>query len=370
MNVGGPAVQISGLMRGIDPGEFNQVLVTGHCDTDEADYLDTQAPDVPATRIEGLGRAVRPTDDVMAIRQLARLIRDFEPDIIHTHTAKAGLVGRVAVQVARSQARVVHTYHGHLLHGYFSPAKTRAVIALERTLAKRTDRLVAVGFQVRDDLLAAGIGSLDQFTVIPPGLTLGTAPSREQARADLGIPGDTVVISMIGRLTGIKRVDRFADVVARIKQRSSNVTFLVAGEGSEAAGLGQRVSAETLQVRMLGWRSDVERLLAASDALVLTSDNEGTPLSLIQAALAGLPVVATNVGSVSEVVLDGETGLLCDTDSNAIAEALTQLIESPDRRRRMGARARRLAESRYGVSRLVADHEGLYRGLVDPLARP
>ena len=363
MNVGGPAVQVSGLMRELVAPDFEQLLLTGYCASDEADYLETQAPDVSATRIEGLGRALKASDDLRALGTIVRHIREFEPDIVHTHTAKAGVLGRLAARASRAKPRVVHTFHGHLLHGYFSPPMTRAVIELERLLARGTDALVAVGPQVRDDLLEARIGRPNQYSVIPPGLSLAPTLDRAAARAVLGV-GDGPVVAFVGRLTAIKRPDRFADVAEAVRDRGLDVTFLVAGAGDLAGELEQRVHHQRLPVKMLGWRSDVELILAAADAVILTSDNEGTPVSLIQAALAGLPVIATDVGSVKDVVVDQETGWLAPTDATALANAVETWLSLPDFGQSVGQAARVRAETVYGVQRLAADYAEVYSRLV------
>ena len=363
MNVGGPAVQISGLMRGLDLDLFEQRLITGFCGYDEADYLETQAPDVLATRIVGLGRALNVRDDSKAVPEIIRQIREFKPHIIHTHTAKAGVLGRVAAKTSLTQSKLVHTFHGHLLHGYFSPRKTQLVRGVENILARGTNKLVAVGPQVRDDLLEAKIGRSGQYVIIPPGLTLGTIPKKAATRNLLGLPTDATVVSFIGRLTGIKRVDRFADAVALVSQSLPGIKFLVAGAGDQEAGLAERIRQQDLPITLLGWRSDIEVILGASDLLVLTSDNEGTPLSLIQAALAGLPVVATDVGSVKDVVLDGTTGILCHKDPTEIANAMIRLVNDHALATRMGVAAKEFAEGHFGVSRLVADHQNLYQDL-------
>jgi len=364
MNVGGPAVQISGLMRGLDSELFDQRLITGFCDVSEADYLETQARDVSATRVTGLGRALSLRDDSKAIPGIIQQIREFKPDIIHTHTAKAGVLGRIAAKSSFSQAHLVHTFHGHLLNGYFSPRKTQLVRGLESFSARGTDRLVAVGPQVRDDLLAAKIGRADQYVIIPPGLQLATIPQGFEARKSLGISHGATVVSFIGRLTGIKRVDRFAEAVAIVAKTNPEIRFLVAGSGDQETALADQIKQKSLPVTLLGWRSDIETILSASDLLVLTSDNEGTPLSLIQAALVGIPVVATNVGSVKDVVLDDTTGILCSKDPSEIAEAILKLVNNPELSQRMGTAAKEFADGRFGVSRLVNDHQDLYHDLM------
>lgn len=366
MNVGGPAIQVTGLMRELDPARFDQQLFTGWCADDEADYLLTQAPDVTVTRINGLGRAIKPGDDLAAVRTLHQEIRNFQPHIIHTHTAKAGALVRPTAIASRSGALLVHTYHGHLLHGYFSPAKTRALIALERALAKHTARLVAVGAQVRDDLLSAGIGDAHQFSIIAPGLEFPAPPSRAQAREALGLSSSAIVISLIGRLTGIKRVDRFVEMAELVHAAlpDCELQFLVAGDGDAGPTLTSMLRERDLPVTQLGWRTDISRILAATDVLTLTSDNEGTPISLIQAAMAGVPVVATNVGSVKDVVLDDQTGLLAEPTPQSLALHVCSLVENPELRRRLGSTAHEYAQGRYSVQRLAGDHEEMYEQLV------
>ena len=362
MNVGGPAVQISGLMRGLPKSDFDQRLFTGFCDDDEADFLETQATDVPAFRIPGLGRSVRPTDDVQALRALIKEIRTFRPNIIHTHTTKAGVLGRTAGRLSGTDVTLVHTYHGHLLHGYFSPVKTRAVIGVERLLAQTTTQLVAVGSQVRDDLLAANVGKPHQFAVIPPGLALPTGPSKTHARTSLNIPKDVPVIGFIGRLTAIKRPDRFAEVVRNVNAQRPEVHFLVAGAGDQAESL--RLAIEGLPVTMLGWRDDVETVLSACDSVLLTSDNEGTPLSLIQAGMAGLPVIASDVGSVRDVVIDGQTGWLTRVTSDDLSRAVLNCLDDPHEATRRGLAGKAHTVAAFGVQRFLEDHAGMYCGLV------
>lgn len=360
MNVGGPAVEIAELMRGLDPAEFEQTLVTGWCADDEADYLQTQAPDVPSIRIDGFGRKVRPWDDARAVTDLVSLIRSQRPDIVHTHTAKAGVVGRLAAKASGRSAHVVHTFHGHLLHGYFSPAKTGAVIATERGLARITDRIITVGARVRDDLLAAGIGRPAQYTVIYSGVQLGSMPDRARARAELDVPDRARAVLFMGRITGIKRPDRLVDVAARLRDEP-DLIFLVAGAGNEEASMRSRAAELNLPIRFLGWRSDIETLLAASDALILTSDNEGTPLSLVQGGLAGLPAVASDVGSVDEVVIDGRTGLLAPPDAAPLAAALRRILDDPELSRELGEQGRVFAQERFGMAAFLDGHARVYQ---------
>jgi glycosyltransferase involved in cell wall biosynthesis len=339
MNVGGPAELLVQLLEHLPEHE----LLTGEVDSGEADHLELRAPDTPFARVPGLGRSPRLGNDLRALAFLTRELRRRRPDLVHTHTAKAGALGRVAAGIARVPA-VVHTFHGHLLHGYFSPLVTRAVITTERTLARRTDRLVAVGARVRDDLLAAGIGRTEQYTVIPPGIQLPPPPSRAEARQRLGLPHDATVVASVGRLIQVKRPDRMLAVAALLP----DVTFVVAGEGP----LLDRTREDAPgNVRFLGWRSDVETVWAAADVALLTSDNEGMPVSLVEAALCGTPAVATDVGSVAEVVI----GEVTATHPAALAAAVRRVLAQD-----LGPQAMLSARERFGVDAMVSSHAALY----------
>lgn len=365
MNVGGPAVQVSGLMRGFDQELFDQELLTGYCAVDEADYLEKVATDVKAIRIDGLGRSIKPLADLMSLFTIIKEIRRFKPDVIHTHTAKAGVVGRIASILSGHRSIRVHTFHGHLLHGYFGAVKTKLVILIEKVLALFTDQLLAVGKKVQDDLISAGIGNLNKFAVMPPGLQLEKVPSKEEARIELGLDPDKIYCAFIGRITQIKRPDRFLDVVSKVKATGTNLHFVVAGAGERLDYCQERTSNENLPVTFFGWREDIEVVLAAADFVILTSDNEGTPLSLIQAGMAGIPVVATNVGSTDEIVVDGETGFLTDISVDQLAEAVIKLAKDSDLRAKMGSAGYEYTMARYGVARLVKDHQDLYLRLLN-----
>ncbi len=369
MNVGGPAVQVSGLMRGFNTVAFDQRLFTGFCATDEADYLDTVATDIQAIRIEGFGRRVSLGGDLKAFISLVIAIRDFKPHIIHTHTAKAGFLGRIASVVSLQPSIRIHTFHGHLLNGYFGRFKRSLVVIAEKFLALFTHELLAVGDKVRKDLLQAGIGSTSKFGLMPPGLELGHLPSREDSRAAFDLPSDNLQCAFIGRVTQIKRPDRFLDVVSEIKNRGINLNFFIAGDGELLDMCRERISREVLPVKILGWQSDIERVLSAADMVVLTSDNEGTPLSLIQAGMARLPVVTTKVGSVPEIVLHEKTGIVVNLDVQEIANALEKLFNDKGLRTRLGTAAQDFTLSNFGVKRLVMDHEELYKKLLSSRAK-
>ena len=364
MNIGGPAVQVSGLMRGLNATEFDHRLYTGFCADDEADYLVTVATDVTASRIEGFGRRVSLSGDVKAFFSLVREIRSFKPHVVHTHTAKAGFLGRIASIVSFHPSIRVHTFHGHLLNGYFSSFKRFLVVLAEKILAMFSHQLLAVGNKVMEDLLAAGVGTLKKFSLMPPGLQISALPNKIASRDFYGLSSQKLQCAFIGRVTRIKRPDRFLDVVSETERRGLDIKFFIAGDGELLENCRARIAREDLPVKILGWQSNIERVLAATDIVVLTSDNEGTPLSLIQAGISGLPVVTTRVGSVPEVVLEGITGFVTDLDVQKIADALEKLAKSAELRARMGASAQEFTLSNFGVDRLVNDHELLYKKLL------
>ena len=360
MNVGGPAVQISNLMRGLDPKIFDQKLITGYCEQNEIDYLELNAPEIPCTRIKGFGRRVSLKEDLLAFFYLAREIKKFKPDYIHTHTAKAGVLGRIAAILVFSRAKLIHTFHGHLLHGYFSPFKTKLVVLIEKLLATRSTTLVSVGEQVRDDLLAAGVGRQDQFRIIPPGVYLGAIPKSHLIRTSLDIPESSTVITFLGRITKVKRPDRFAQVALQISKQTPNIYFLIVGSGELEEILKSELSTISSKVKFLGWRNDIENILEATDIMLLTSDNEGTPVSAIQAGMAGIPTVSTNVGSVSKIIEDGVSGILTSLNPNEIVEQLQKLIRDTKLRQTLGERAKLDITERFSVSQLIKKHEEIY----------
>jgi len=368
MNVGGPALAVTTLTRGLPADRFDTRLLVGDVGPGEADWLSLRAAGagLDVVRVPGLGRAPDPLADLSALARLVAETRSFRPHIVHTHTAKAGALGRSAAIACRVPV-TVHTFHGHLLNGYFSPAVTRAVALTERALAWRTTRLVAVGATVRDELLAAGVGRPEQYTVMAPGLTLPPPPTRAEARALLRLPaGDRPVVAFVARLTAVKRPDRFVEAARLIAADHPDALFAVAGEGDQAGAM--RAQAEPLgdAVRFLGWRGDVETVYAASDVVLLTSDNEGMPVSLIEAAHAGRPAVTTDVGSAAEVVVDGRTGFVVGKTAAALAEATGRLLADADLRATMGRAASEGAGQLFTPERLITDTAALYDEITGP----
>ncbi|MCX6437272.1 MAG: glycosyltransferase, partial [Actinobacteria bacterium] len=298
--------------------------------------------------------------DLSSFFALVKLIRKIKPDVIHTHTAKAGVLGRLASIVAGGRAKRVHTFHGHLLHGYFSAPKRTIMISMERTLALFTFRIIAIGNVVKNDLLAVGIGSVKKFLVFFPGLPEPKPVDRIAKRNELGLDAATLYCTFVGRLTYIKRPDRLLDVAVLLEARGIKVHFLVAGEGEQFESSKERARHDKLPMTFLGWRSDTDAILVASDIAILCSDNECIPLTLIQAAQAALPIVATNVGSISDIVVDGTNGLLTDVSAGALADAIEKLANQPSLRASMGAAGKKRSHELFSLTRMISDHSLLY----------
>ena len=284
--------------------------------------------------------------------------------------AAAALYNRSAA--AQDRARLVHTYHGHVLEGYFSRAKTAIFVGIERLLARSTDRLIAISPAIRDELLVEHrIGHPGQYRVIPLGFDLSALAAvddraRAQARASLGLDHASKVVTTVGRLTAIKQHHLFLETARLVAAGDPSAVFLIAGDGELRAPLEQTARDFGLagRVRFLGWRRDLATIYGATDVFLLTSRNEGTPVALIESLAAGVPGVSTDVGGVRDV-LGGDLGAVAPFGrAEALASAVAQLLADPARRRAMGERGRASVVARYGVDRLVDDIDGLYRELL------
>jgi glycosyltransferase involved in cell wall biosynthesis len=375
LNMGGPALHVVYLTAGLRKRGYDTTLVAGTLARGEdsmafvADGLDVQV-----VRIDELGREISPLRDLAATLRLAQLIRRERPQILHTHTAKAGTVGRVAALLAgrHKPPIVVHTFHGHVLRGYFGPVRSRFFRLLERWLASHTTALIAVSPQVRDDLVALGVAPRERFVVVRLGIELeervaGERNGRAESRRYLGIPDGRFAVGWIGRMTGVKRTDDVLVSFKQLRDDGVDAVLCMVGDGPDRRQLERRAKELGLirETLFLGYQEDVAPYYAAFDALVLPSGNEGTPVSVIEALAAGRPVVATRVGGVPDVVRDGEDGFLVEAGAtDELAERLARLARDPQLRERMGSEGRARVLPRYAVDRLVDDVDRLYRSLL------
>ena len=389
LNVGGPSIQAITLSDRLTSRGIDTLLVHGRLGDAEGDMRYLLSAGVETRYLPALRRPVAPLHDAVALARILDILRAFRPHIVHTHMAKAGTLGRLAAAIynrtsgRHGRARVVHTYHGHVLEGYFGSQTATFFTWTERQLARLTDAIVAISPQIRNELVDEfHIGRADRYVVVPLGFDLTgllaiDADARRRARAalrseiggasDIDIDIDAHVVTTVGRLTAIKQHRLFLETARRLAGRDPGAVFLIAGDGelrSDLEDLARQFGIAD-RVRFLGWRRDLATIYAATDVFLLTSRNEGTPVALIESLAAGVPGVSTDVGGVGDVIDSEAVGLLAPFgDAKALAQHVATLLADPERRRAMGARGRDAVAARYHVDRLVNDIEALYRDLV------
>jgi glycosyltransferase involved in cell wall biosynthesis len=351
LNVGGPALHVAYLTAGLADRGYETTLVAGTLAYGEESMASvSEARGVRIETLPALHREIGPLRDARAILRLARLIREQRPAILHTHTAKAGAVGRIAALLAGGARPpiVVHTFHGHVLRGYFNPVTTFGFRTLERWLARITTALIAVSPEVRDDLVKLHVAPASKFAIVRLGIELDErtdvdSGARAETRRQLGIGEDAFIVGWVGRMTAVKRTDDVIRALRGLVERGVDAYLCLVGDGPDRDHL-ERYAHELGVVKrclFVGYQDDVARFYSAIDALVLPSVNEGTPVSVMEALAAQRPVVATRVGGTPDVIRDGVDGYLVEVgDANALSERLAGLANDPERRARMGAKGR------------------------------
>jgi glycosyltransferase involved in cell wall biosynthesis len=376
LNIGGPAIQAITLTKLLEPRGYRTLLIRGSEAPQEGSMDDLAARyGVEPKLVAGLRRELHP-GDLRALPELVRTLRAFRPHIVHTHLAKAGTLGRIAAQLAwpRRPPLLVHTFHGHSLEGYFSARKAAGFRAIERALGSRCARLVAVSSEVSDDLVRLRVAPRARIEVIPVGFDLSPflvdgderAARAQSVRDELGVPADARLVTLVARLVPIKRVDRFLRIASAIACRA-DVHFAIVGDGELREKLEAQPTVPELTRRLAwaGFRRDMPDVCFASDVVVLTSDNEGTPVSLIEAQAAAVPVVSTRVGGAATVVREGETGYLVGVDDeHDFANAVLDMLADPAAAKAMGAAGQAHVLRTFSLDRLVDDVDGLYRRLL------
>lgn len=380
LNIGGPSIQAITLSRRLTASGIETRLLHGELGQGEGDMTTLMPLDgVDAAYVPTLRRPISPIRDARALWRLFLEIRRFRPDIVHTHMAKAGALGRLAAVLynwtsgRKHRVRLVHTYHGHVFEGYFGSPSTRVFLFVERWLGRRTETLVAISPQVRHDVIHTyAIGDEARTCLIPLGFDLERFlaiedADRRRARAELAIPDEAIVVSTVGRLTAIKQHSLFFEMAAVLAANDPRMLFLVVGDGELRGALEAQVAALGIpsRVRFLGWRGDLERIYGATDVFVLTSRNEGTPVALIEAMASGVASVSTDVGGVRDVIVSSDAGTRVPFgDVAALVAAVGDFAASLARRRDVGNAARGTVRARFSLSRLSRDIEALYDRIV------
>ena len=339
-NVGGTANWLATLIPELEKCGYDLLLFAGSVADGEVE--DARFSNLGGRRIQLASRHIDLASDLRAIRIFRRMLKNEKPDILNTHTAKAGMIGRIAA--IGLPIKTIHTFHGHLLSGYLSPIQRLLYIQLDKALNLFTDSYISVGKRTKQDLLSVGIGTLNKIVVIYPCV-------EQRASIEPKVKRNVVTVGWLGRVTHIKR----PDLLIRVAQLAPDINFLVGGGGD----LLDECSAKTPpNVKWLGW-VEASEFWKRCDIALLTSDNEGVPTSLIEAALSGLPIVARDVGGVNEVFNPGEGGVLADT-AQELAQALRHLASEPYLRQQMGSSARSVAEERFGLERFINLHKETY----------
>ena len=353
LNVGGTARYITQLSNELPKHGIETLVATGY--VQGAEVEDSSAATIKLVRIKSLGRSINPIKDHFAHRQLQEVIKEFKPDIIHSHTFKAGFI----VRARKQSVPVIHTFHGHLLDDpEFSGFKARIITAIEKRLAKKTSKLVTVGQRVADELVELNVGVKGQYINIVPGVKELSITPRTDALKNLNLSDDgRPIIGWIARVTGVKNPMRALDVARAIP----TAHFVMAGGGDL---LEEVKEAAPSNVSVIGW-AKAEDLFGASDLILSTSENEGMPIALIEAQLAGKPVVATDVGGVSEVIANHETGLVTNKNAGSIAAALNSLILDTQKHTQMSTLAASRARALFSIDQMVKAHVRLYNSIVN-----
>ena len=352
LNVGGTARYITQLANELPKHGIETFVATGF--VQGAEVEDPSAQSIDLIRVPAMGRSIRPIKDHLARKQLDKIIQEVKPDIIHTHTFKAGYL----IRMKKQPVPVIHTFHGHLLDDpEFSGFKSKVIIEVERVLAKKSAKLVTVGRRVADELLGQRIGQRSQFVNIPPGVVAVNVTPKAQALSNLSLQDTGApIVGWIARMTGVKNPMRALEVADALP----DTQFVMAGGGDL---LEQVKAAAPSNVSVIGW-ADAADLFGASDIILSTSENEGMPVALIEAQFAGKSVVATDVGSVSEVILNHETGIVTNKNAGSIASAIESLILDKTTREEMGRLATARAQALFSVDRMINAHIELYKSIV------
>jgi glycosyltransferase involved in cell wall biosynthesis len=369
LNIGGPAIHITLLTEAMQSSEFESSLVCGQIGEYEGDmaYL-AEEHGVTPFYIDALGRELAPLRDVVTLFKLWRLIRRVRPDVVHTHTAKAGFVGRIAAWLAGVPVRL-HTYHGHVFYGYFSPAKTRLFLWLERIIGRLSDQLVTISPSLRDELAHTyHIAPAEKFTLVHLGLALqpfaDTPRHSGEFRAQFNISAAAPLIGIVGRIVPIKNHALFLEAARRVRDVIPNAHFVIVGDGELRAAVETQVAALGLHdaVTFTGFLRDLRPVYSDMDVLVISSDNEGTPVSIIEALAAGVPVVSTAVGGVPDLLRQGAFGRLTPPgDPAALADAMAAALHE-NVGDLQAIQTAIIAE--YDIKQVVADLSTLYRDLL------
>ena len=361
MNVGGVASLLIGYMENLDKNKFEHVLITGNCEDNETDLLKQTNFEGKVIYLRNLKRSVGVFKDLITFIEMRKILKSLSPDIVHTHTAKAGLIGRLSSLSLRNKPLIIHTYHGHLLYGYFSALISFLIVTIERVLAWGTNLLIADSMQVKIDLLNYGVGKEKNWQVVSPGIRKLPNIESDVARNELGISNDANLICWIGRFTNVKNPMLAAQSFSTLKNKTNKkFTMIMVGDGELFTSVQEYISNNKLDIKLVGWKTNVSNFLAASDILLLTSKNEGFGMVIAEAGWYGKPTISTKVGGVTEFISNGETGVLVDSNEDDISDAISLLFEDRSLMNKIGANAKKQTNNLFTSEIFTKKHEEIY----------
>lgn len=383
LNLGGPAFHVAILTKHLQK-DFEVLLVAGtKQDSEESSAYIVKDLGLSFISLEHMKRSINPLNDYRSYRELRKIIREFKPDIVHTHAAKAGALGRLAAYHEKVPV-IIHTFHGHVFHSYFHPLKAKLFLKIERYLASISTAIIAISERQKRELsFHYSLCKASKIHMIPLGFDLtkfreNTEEKRKTFRKKFMIEDDEIAVGIIGRLVPIKNHSLFIGSAAKIlKKTGQKVRFLIIGDGEsriplmkEAALLGIDFSYYPEEKRksdltFCSWIRDVDVCIAGLDIVALCSYNEGTPVSLIEAQAGEKPIISTNVGGIENVVKNGETALLVDTnDYDAFSKNMLMLIEDAELRKKLSEKSWEFVKNKFHYTRLIQDMSDLYRNLL------
>jgi len=358
MNVGGPAFLIRGLMKRLNKSNFEQILVTGHCNSNESEM-----PGVDdfgqISRIDNLQREIDLRSDFISMLEIKKRISSFNPQIVHTHTFKAGFLVRIPFLILpKGDLILIHHYHGHLIEGYFGRIKKFVYLGIERALAYRTNLILTDGNKVSADLVASRVGKLSKFRTVTPGVEEPNpsefSPKRERKN---------LVIGFVGRFAQIKRPDKFVTLVELLYKKSPNLEFRMYGDGELRNVIQNEVKQRKIPIQFFDFAASAYEVLSEIDILVITSDNEGTPLTVMEASFAGVPCISTNVGAISEIIKNNVNGMVVENSVKALVESTLTLINDPNLLTSLRNTSKDYALENFSMKRYVEQIKVIYEEL-------
>ncbi|MCX6192593.1 MAG: glycosyltransferase [Flavobacteriia bacterium] len=374
-NIGGPvynAVLLSAFM----PEEYETLLIGGMPEENEANSLYiAEKYGISPVLISEMQREPNLMNDNSALKKIKEIIRRFQPDIVHTHASKAGALGRKAAFDCGVPI-VIHTFHGHIFHSYFSWWKTKLYQLIERRLSKKTTGIIAISAIQKDELsLKYRICHPSKIKIIPLGFDLrpfneNLKEKREHTRNSYALEGSDIAVAIIGRLVAIKNHQMFLDIIEKVNQKTrKKVVYFIVGDGEESDNIQESIKPlkeKGMDIRMTSWIKDIATFNAGMDIICLTSKNEGTPVSLIEAQAAGIPIIATNVGGIKDIILEDKTGYIVNTDDiDGFAEKLWELIENENKRQEMSQNGWTFVKDKFQYTKLISNMDEYYKSLLN-----